>query len=131
MQKVLVLDDIDTIRVQTGIHLKKRGLQPILTGTVEEALKILESDGEIVAGVLDWNLDPDGTRGGPYTEPVARHMLERNFPVLIRSGTNDETGMLKQLQMDFADANLLEVMEKGERGPELGEAIRGFRIERG
>lgn len=103
---VLVLDDDKSIRDIYGEVVECGGGHAVLTGTIDEALKVLAASPAPDLFITDWNLNPDARPEGPHTDPAVRMALslEPQVPTIMISATDDSREVLGNLIRQFTDA---------------------------
>ncbi|OGC52025.1 hypothetical protein A2982_00245 [candidate division WWE3 bacterium RIFCSPLOWO2_01_FULL_39_13] len=115
MSKCIILDDDETFQRLHRRRLIRLGLEEYMVFSFdsnEEALRFLEENPDVDRGVFDWNLNPYGRSGGPYTEGAVRRILETHGSVLLTSGTDDSTGRLSELMRESGDEARLRFVDK-------------------
>jgi CheY-like chemotaxis protein len=98
--QVLILDDFPCIRNLMVRFLNHSGIATLATGSEAEAFKLLQRP-EVKLLIQDFTRGP-GTRGGfRFIEWMRSHETTRHIPVIIISGTLEET-----IKRTFAESRL-------------------------
>lgn len=112
----LVVDDDESLRTLLGLILESAGIASIGVGSSEEAIEILERDGEKLQGViLDLNLK--GSRGEDVLDQL--RALNRNLIIFVISGCLSE-----EIEERIGERAIEGILTKPFQTAELVQTIR-------
>jgi|GEM_PF-415187 len=90
---VLTVDDDESIRTTLRMALEMGGFDVMEAAEGNEALALLHAAEELPSSILtDWNM-PCGMGGRAFLESVKRDPALANIPVVVVSGTADQSAL--------------------------------------
>lgn len=103
-KKILILEDEGLIAMMLEDLVRDLGLAPVVAGTIDDALKVIDG-GEIDLAILDYKIRDQNSA------PVALTLRHRSIPFIVCSGLNGDgmTGAFDgapRLGKPFQDSDL-------------------------